>query len=193
MKKFKNITIFILIGMVIGLGVLQYGNFKDEKESISAEVVEQTISQMSELVTIKYNYKNVVAYKNARKFNGVELPFTKKSFLIVYTGYIKAGVDLKSVDVKMISNHEIDVTIDQAKILDNVLNEEDVTIYDENSALLNPLKFGDLMKVLTKEKKKVEKEVVEKGFLKEANEYTKKLMETNLKSMGFEKVNIRFR
>ncbi|WP_129595851.1 DUF4230 domain-containing protein [Anaerophilus nitritogenes] len=194
MKKFKkDIIIFILIGIVIGLGLLQYGDLKSEKENISAEIVEQTISQMSELATAKYNYKNVVSYENVRKFNGIEVPFTKKSFLIVYTGYIKAGVDLKSVDIKISSNEKIDVTIDQARILDHVINEDEVTVYDEDSRLLNPLKIDDVMKVLTKEKTKVEKEVIEKGFLKESNEYTKKLIETNLNNMGFEKVNIRFR
>ena len=74
------------------------------------------LSKISELSTIKYSYSNIIALSNSKKLNNFDIPFTEKSFLIKYSGYIKAGVDLKDLHV-VVHNKNITITLNKAKIL----------------------------------------------------------------------------
>jgi len=189
MKDFKNGFIyFLLIIIFLLVAILLYPSEKIIENKIGPDIIKDKISQISELTTIKYSYKNVVAFEDIKQLNGFNLPFTKKTFLIVYTGYIKAGIDLKNIEIKLNEDNSIEVVLPYAKIMENVINDDDVKVFDESSNILNKLKFDDILKTLTKEKKNTEKEFIEKGLLEEANKNTKILIDNMLRTMGFDKV-----
>ncbi len=68
--------------------------------------------------------------------NGFNMPFTSKSFIIKYSGYIKAGVDLNGVETQFIDAQSIKMILDKPTIFDNVIIEEEVYIYDEKDSVL---------------------------------------------------------
>ena len=121
------------------------------------------------------------------------MPFTNKSFLIKYDGYIKAGVDLNAVETEVIDTKTVKMTLDKPEIFDNVIMEDEVYIYDERDSVFNKLSFEDLYEVLVDEKQKMEKEVIKKGLLNDAEKNTKEVLISLLKSMGFEKIEIVFK
>ena len=153
-RKHKLISFIILLSLTI-LAIMIYliiNNFNNDKV-ISSTAIEERLSKISELSTVKYNYSNILALKNNKKFKDFPIPFTEKSFLIKYSGYIKAGVDFKDLDV-VINEKGITITLKKAKIIDNVINNEDLFIYDEKSSMFNKLSMQDMINEITNEKSK---------------------------------------
>ena len=109
-------------------------NFNNDKV-INCTIIAERLSKISELSTIKYNYSNIIALKNSKKFKDFYIPFTEKSFLIKYSGYIKAGVDLKDLDVVVIEER-VTITLKKSKILDHVINNEDFLFMMKNPQCL---------------------------------------------------------
>ena len=190
----NNYLVIILIIIVALVGLSIYVKFTIKKNtSILSNNVEEQVMKLLDLSTVKYNYTNVVAYKDNKKVKDMNIPFTSKGFLIKYNGYIKAGVNLSTAEVNVKDQKNVEVILDKPTIFDNVINEEDAYIYDEKESIFNQLKIQDLYDVLVKEKENMEKEVKEKGILNEAEKNAEEILRSFLTSMGFENIKITFR
>lgn len=194
MKKSKWKKIILLIVIIAIICIFLYIKFSIKKEtSVFSDTIEEQVSKVLELSTVKYNYTNVVAYKDNKNIKGMNLPFTNKGFLIKYSGYIKAGIDMNNAEINVQDPKFIEIKLDKPKVFDNVINEEDLYIYDERESVFNKLSLQDLYDVLVDEKKKMEKEVIEKGLLKEAEKNAKEMLKSLLENMGFEEIKITFK
>ena len=192
MSKWKKKTIILLI--IIAVVLILYIKFSTKKEvTLLSNTIEEKVAKILEISTVKYNYTNVVTYKDNKKVSGLNVPFTNKSFIIKYSGYIKAGVDLNGVETQVINPKTIKITLDKPKVFDNVIMEEDVYIYDEKDSVFNKLSFKDLYDVLIEEKESMEEEVIEKGLLNDAEKNTKELLTSLFESMGFDDIEIIFK
>lgn len=190
----NNYFVIILIIIVVLVGLSVYVKFTIKKNtSILSNNVEEQVMKLLDLSTVKYNYTNVVAYKDNKKVKDMDIPFTSKGFLIKYNGYIKAGVNLSTAEVYVKDQKNVEVILDKPTIFDNVINEEDAYIYDEKESIFNQLKIQDLYDVLVKEKENMEKEVKEKGILNEAEKNAEEILRSFLTSMGFENIKIIFK
>ncbi len=193
--KRKNKLIFLIILLCITIwGIMFYftiNNFNNDKV-ISNTVIAERLSKISELSTVKYNYSNIMAITDVKKFKDFNIPFTKKSFLVKYSGYIKAGVDLKDLDI-VVNQNSATITLKKSKILDHVINTEDFFVYDEKSSLFNKLSIQDMMTEISKHKNKTEADVIKTGFLDGANADAKLLLQGILSDMGFETVTVIFK
>ncbi|MFT5874810.1 MAG: hypothetical protein ACI8WT_003788 [Clostridium sp.] len=193
--KRKNELIFLIIFLLLStwsIMVYLFLNNVSNDKVISSTVIAERLSKISELSTIKYNYSNVLSIKNSKKFKDFSIPFTEKSFLIKYSGYIKAGVDFKNLDV-VVNNSTIIITLKKAKIFDHAINTDDLFLFDEKSSLFNKLSAQDMIDEISNEKSKVETDLLKTDFLEEANTNTKILLQAILLDMGFETVTIVFR
>ena len=159
---------------------------------ISSTVISERLSKISELSTAKYNYSNVLSLKDIKKFKDFSIPFTEKSFLVKYSGYIKAGVDLNDLDI-VVNEKTVALTLNKAKIIDHAINNEDLFIYDEKSSMFNKLSMQDMIYEISNEKGKIESDLLKTGFLDEANSNTKLLLQGILSDMGFENISIVFK
>lgn len=190
----NNYFVIILIIIVVLVGLSVYVKFTIKKNtSILSNNVEEQVMKLLDLSTVKYNYTNVVAYKDNKKVKDMDIPFTSKGFLIKYNGYIKAGVNLSTAEINVKDQKNVEVILDKPTIFDNVINEEDAYIYDEKESIFNQLKIQDLYDVLVKEKENMEKEVKEKGILNEAEKNAEEILRSFLTSMGFENIKIIFK
>lgn len=172
----KNISIF---------GVKNHTTF-------DSTVIIEKIDKICELSAVKYYYSNVVAYKDNKKLKDFDLPFTQKAFLIKYDGYIKAGIDASSIDVISNEDKSIKLMIEKSKILDHVIDEKSVVVYDEKSSIFNDLSINDVFSQIISEKNNIENKLVEKGFLIEADNNLKIFLKEMLKDLGYEKIEITF-
>ena len=166
-------------------------NFNNDKV-ISNTLIAERLSKISELSTLKYSYSNIVAITDIKKFKNFYIPFTEKSFLIKYSGYIKGEVDLKDLDI-LINKKSITITLKKSKILDHVINNEDFFVYDEKSSMFNKLSIQDMINEITSQKNKIEADLIKTGFLDGANANAKLLLQGILRDMGFESVTIIFK
>ena len=192
--KKKKIFVIILICIIAVIGIYIYSKFAVKREtSLLSDTIEEKVEKLAELSAIKYNYTNVVTFKDAKQFKGIDIPLTSKGFLIKYSGYIKGGVELNNPQIDVKDNLRVSVVLDKPKVLENVIDEESVYIYDERDSVFNKLSFNDLYDALIKEKQKTEKEIIDKGFLKEAENNTKEIISDFLTSLGFKEIKIEFR
>jgi len=191
--KTKLIALIIFLCLAVGI-VMSFliVTSINNHDATSSTIIAEKLSKISELSTIKYSYSNIIALANSKKLNDIDIPFTEKSFLIKYNGYIKAGVDLKDLDI-VIHNKKITITLKKAKILDHVVNDKDLFVYDEKSSIFNKLSMQDMVDEISNEKQSIEVDLLKTGFLDSANENTKLLLQGILSNMNFDNITIIFK
>lgn len=185
----KWIFLILVLALVVSVVINMFFIKRKEKPVILSENIEQQVKKIAEVSTIKYNYTDVVSYENSKQFSGLDIPFTNKRFIVKYNGYIKAGVDFEDIKIKVEGNN-VEVIMPKAKILDNVIIEEDVAFFDEKNGLFNKLNYDELYDVLIVEKEKTQKEVISEGILEEAEENAEDLIKILLEDLGVENVKI---
>ena len=197
MKARDGLKNKIIIGLVIAVIIVLFISYNkislERNTNLLSSKVEENIIKLVELSTVKYNYTNIVEYKDNIQLKGLNLPLTNKNFIVKYSGYIKAGIDLETIDIKIGDRNTIEVDLDKAKIIENVISEEDVYFFNEKDSIFNKLKFDDLYSVLIEEKEKMENEVLEKGLLNDAEKNGEEIIKSLLEGMGFKSIKIKFK
>lgn len=190
----KNKIIIILIISLIILSIFAYRKISiDRQTNLLSNTIEEQVSKLVELSTVKYNYTNIVEYDDILQFKGIKLPFTNKRFIVKYSGYIKAGINLDTIEIDIKNRDNIDIWMSKPKIMENVISEEDVSFYDESDSIFNKLEFGDLYTVLIEEKEKMKDEAMEKGLLNDAEKNGEEILKSLLNGMGFKNINIKYK
>lgn len=192
--KIKKYSVIILI-IIIALGLI-YAGFKyrsGHNKEIISETIKEKVENIVELSTVKYNYTDVVNFNDSLKIGEMNLPFTKKSFIIKYSGYLKAGINLETLDVKVRDDKTVEVSMNKAAVLENVINEEDVVFFDERDGFFNKLNYKDLYTLLVGQKEKVRKEALSRGLLLEAENNAEEILISLLREMDFKNVIIKFK
>ena len=194
MKIKKRYLVIALIVVALVISLFSFTRiYKTHKLNILSENIEQKVSRIVELSTVRYNYTDIVSYNDNIQVNGLNIPFTNKSFLIKYSGYIKAGIDLESLKFNVIDSNNIKLTMSKAKVLENVIVEEEVEFFNEKDGLFNKLNFKDLYSVLIGEKEKTKAEAIKNGLLNEAEKNGEEIIRSLLEEMGFKKIDIDYK
>lgn len=190
-QTFKNILIIIVIAVVFFF-VGKIWPSGEEPTQMTSDLLSQQIQSISELATVEYNYTNMGKFENQATFYGWKVPFTTKSFIISYDGKIKAGIDMSIVEVK-VSGKTIDVKVPTAKILSHEIDEKSIEVFDETKNIFNQISITDYNQFAIDQKDKMEANVKEKGFIKEAQEKAETTIQTFVKSLDLKdeyKVNV---
>jgi hypothetical protein len=103
---------------------------------ITHQMVVDRVEDVAKLVTTEMTVRDVVTYEQTR-FG------MRKRALLVVTGKVLAGIDLKKgTDVRIDSvAHVITITLPPAEIL--AVDVTDVRTYDESAGIFNPFRPGD--------------------------------------------------
>lgn len=177
MKKAKKMFFGLLALIVIIFGsyfIGMKGGLLKTETKVSSEIIKNQILSVKELTTLKYKYTNVGSFENQQEFYGMKLPFTQKKFIISYDGEVNAGINLEEAKVSLNeADKKINIQIPHAVILNHVIDEDSLTIFDEKNSIFNQLEVKDFSDFRKDKMKKIEKELEEKGFLEEADEKTK--------------------
>ena len=187
MKNIKRLILVVLvIGVIIfGFSMINVFKVKERTNTLSSNI-EENIEELIEITTSKYNYTNLVEYDNNLEISGLTIPFTSKTFLVKYSGYLKAG--FTDLDVEVKSPKTAVVTFGEFKILDNVISEEETYFYNQKDSAFNRFKYDELYELLKEEKVKVEKEALDNGFLNDSRNSAEKTIGSFLKTLGFEEI-----
>ena len=124
------------------------------------------------------------------KFLNINIPLTDKYFLLKYNGYLKAGVDFSRVKIDVKNDSTIHVSIPKPKILDTVIDEKSVQVFNESENAFNPIKISDYNEALIREKDIMIKDAVNQGILADATEQAKMVLKAMLEEMGFSQIYI---
>ena len=138
---------------------------------------------------VKYNYSGVIGYKDFLKILKINVPLTEKSFLLKYNGYIKAGVDFENMKVE-VSGKDVHISLPRARILDTMIDEKSIKVYNESMNAFNPLTIADYNKAVMKEKDTMVSDAISQGILKDASKQAEVVLTAIMKDMGFENIKI---
>lgn len=194
MKIFKGrinfITIFfILTTSFLVLFIFTNRQKKDKELGYDSTTVLNRVVPIQELALVKYNYSGVIGYKDFIKVLKINVPLTEKSFLLKYNGYIKAGVDFKNIKVE-VSGKDIHISLPSPKILDTLIDEKSIKVYNESMNAFNPLTIADYNKAIMKEKNTMIGDAISQGILRDATSQAELVLTSIMKDMGFENIKI---
>lgn len=193
-KKNKKAYVLLCFFIILASGVLfVFNEFKKDSTYKDSSKIMDTLSQVLDISTVKYNYSNIVEIKKDKSINNIKIPFTEKTFIIKYNGVINGGV--KSEDIKIINNteDEICIEIDKCQILDHYIDDENIYVYDIKNSIFNKLDTQEILDDISSIKKDYEDKVINEGFLDEVKENTKISLENILKEIGYSIVSINFK
>lgn len=177
MRKVRNVIFGILFIGIIFVGGVYYGSQEDEPE-ISSDLIEHQLVEAQDLVTMTYHYTNASAFENQRDFNGFPLPFTNKSFILMYDGEIDAGIDMTQVSVVVNEmTQEIVVDLPEAEIFNHEINSASVEVYDESDTIFNQIQVEDYTNFFEEQKEEVETDALERGLITEAQTKSEEAVE----------------
>lgn len=140
-------------------------------------VIMERVERLWEMSSNKYFYSNVLAFKDNLRIKDFQVPFTEKSYLIKYDGYLKAGINAEDMEILFNEGKTIKIKLKNSKILDHVIDEKSVYVYDEKNSIFNNLSIKDIFNQLSEEKVNIESKLVEKGFLIDTNNNIKIFLE----------------
>lgn len=189
--RINILTVFFFVLSVILAILLVAGNKRAEKErGYDSSSVMNRITYMQELALVRYNYTGVISYKDYRKFLNINVPLTDKYFLLKYNGYIKAGVDFSRIKVTVDNDTTVHISIPKPKILETVIDEKSVQVYNESENAFNPIKISDYNEALSREKNVMIRDAIDQGIYRQATDEAKLAITSLLKEMGFKDVYI---
>ena len=176
-RKMKIRCIIVIISLVLGgIGGWKLNDFIN-KEEISTDYLTAKLEDASELTTQKITYTSRVPIEKG------SIPFiNKRGFVMKYNATLRAGVDMKEVNVKQRGN-KIIVKIPHAEVLDEPnVDSDSLKFYDEKKALFSWKKHEDVAQAISKAKKDVKNNpsVDMTSLLQRADENTEKLIHTIL-------------
>nr|WP_317332109.1 DUF4230 domain-containing protein [uncultured Romboutsia sp.] len=193
-KKFNKelILLMLLVLLIIGIYFI-YNRYK--KESIYKDNIKviNTLSQVLDISTVKYNYSNIVEIKKDKSISNIKIPFTEKSFIIKYNGVINGGVRPEDIEVVRNTGDEILIEIKKCQILDHYIDDENIYVYDIKNSIFNRLDIQEVLDDISSCKKEYEEKIISEGFMEEIQENTKVSIENILKGIGYNVVDINFK
>lgn len=193
-KKINKVLIsFSLLILLIGSTYFISNRYKKENIYKDNIKVINTLSQVLNINTVKYNYSNIVEIKKDKSINNIKIPFTEKSFIIKYNGVINGGVKPEDIEIVNNTGNEIIIEINKCQILDHYIDDKNIYIYDVKSSIFNKLDIQEVLDDISNYKKEYEEKIISEGFMEEIQENTKVSIENILKGMGYNVVNINFK
>ena len=190
-RKMSVSTLFFLLTTLILSFLLWMNNVKREGErGYDSSSVMSRITYLQELALVKHNYTGVISYKDYKKILNVNVPLTDKYFLLKYHGYIKAGVDFEQVTAVPQNDTTILVTIPKPRILETVIDENSIEVYDESDNAFNPIRIADYNEALIREKQVMVDDALKQGILEESARQARIAIHSLLREMGYRDIRI---
>lgn len=193
-KKINKVVLLLPILLIIITIVFSMSILKSNRRQYTDNTkVLSTISQVLDLNTVKYTYSNIVSVKKDKSINDIKIPFTEQSFIIKYEGVINGGIKPEDIHIKENLGNRIVIEIDQCRILDHYIDDENLEVYDIKNSIFNKLDTNDILSDISKYKSEYEEKIIEEGFMDEIKTNTKSSLVNLLKNMGYKEVIVTFK
>lgn len=194
-QKKINKALILFIFLILLISGIYFISNKYKKESIYKDNIKviNTLSQVLDISTVKYNYSNIVEIKKDKSISNIKIPFTEKSFIIKYNGIINGGVKPEDIEVVSNTGDEILIEIKKCQILDHYIDDENIYVYDIKNSIFNKLDIQEALDEISNCKKEYEEKIISEGFMEEIQKNTKISIENILKGIGYKEVVINFK
>ena len=131
MNNILLILVIVILSFGLGVVLTKMMNRREKKEEITSSMIETKLTDCSDLTTCLLEYVDLV------KFESGSIPLiNKRSFTMIYSAYIRCGVDLSKAVVK-VTPGEIVVTLPETELQSIDVDTDSLRFYDEHNALFN--------------------------------------------------------
>lgn len=184
---FKIILILLLVCALFFGGKFAFNKLAEIKTENRSAVVFQELQRCSELVTVKNTYSDVISIKKTRIAG-----FAKTFSIIKYTGVIRGGIsDISKSEVKVSdAGRKVKVILPQIEVLSNDISS--IEVFDESKSMFVSISVKEIMEEIRFNQESTSAQILETGFLQEAEEQAAKIIESMLYAAGFKEVEVRF-
>lgn len=191
-SKYSGIFLFVIIMVLLlnSVGLLKLDFGRESETNVSGVLTE--IKQISQLDTVEMYFNEILDYSESMNINGIEIPFTEKKFIFVVKAKVQSGIDLSTItedDIQIVEK-KIILTLNKAKITSKEVLEYDA--YSESDGLFNKVSNEDTLKTLNDFRVRLEKQALDSGILVKAEDNAKIVLESFLRLLGFEEIEINF-
>ena len=150
----------------------------------------QTLQDLSELATVEYNVRKIVKYKDESWWTG------RRAILIETSAILKAGIDLSELtsrDIKQ-EGEAITIYLPRPKLISLNMKPRDMKeIYNDAEILRQDFSAAEKEKFLAQGQQDIMAKLDEIGIIGKAAVYSKLLLETWLRILGFKEISILFK
>lgn len=183
--------LLVLINILLIAAIFVITRGEDQPVYDSSSVFER-IQNIQELSLVQYNYTGVVGFQDNKTLADIDIPFTQKFFLVKFDGLIKSGINLQEIelDINSETNSAV-ITLPEAEIMQNSIDERSLIVYDQSMNILNPIKIEDYNNAIAQEKDDMERKAIENGILEQSKTQAEMLLTSLLTEIGFENVTIK--
>ena len=166
-RKKINKVLMSFSFLILLIGSTYFISNRYKKENIYKDNIKviNTLSQVLNINTVKYNYSNIVEIKKDKSINNIKIPFTEKSFIIKYNGVINGGVKPEDIEIVNNTGNEISIEIKKCQILDHYIDDENIYIYDVKSSIFNKLDIQEVLDDMSNYKREYEEKIISEGFM----------------------------
>ena len=176
----KWVIILVCLIVLVGGAYLIFDKVSsvNKPTQVSSVLIQKKLESASDLITSKLTLKGYVNHTN----NGIAF-INEDSFFMTYEGTVKAGIDIKKVNVDVDdSNKTVYVTIPKSEILDVDIDDDSIKYLKENFAFFkgDQKQQGDSARKFAK--KDMKKQATKTGLLKLADKQSKTLIMGLLKN-----------
>lgn len=188
-------SIVLIILIMFFINPMNILNFDKDRTSETA-LIQEKLVELSEWTTLRYEYSNVIVSRVEQSITIFGIPdinYAETIKLIEYSGYLKAGTDMSKVEITFDSKSEkLYIRVPKSKILDNVVETENTRVEDLIGNIFSDYPSQIIFDEINENKKRIEEEKIEQGFLEEADKRIKELLIAFLNSSGFDDIEIEF-
>lgn len=139
--------------------------------AINLQILYSEINDIGELATVEYLFTDAAKYSQSMQYDGWDIPFTEKSFVLKWNGVMKAGVDLNRVKITVDEEAKsITVSVPAAAILSYEVDPDSIEVLDERDNIFNNITIEDKAKFDSTTEDAMKKRAIENGLLDKAQE-----------------------
>ena len=159
--------------------------FFSEKKEVHEAMVTQQLLSVQELITQKYRYSDIITLKKS-------LGFSKSYSIVKFAGIIRAGIsDVSKIEFKISDNSKgkmIKLKVPKAEILGNEIIEQ--SVFDEKRSVFVPITTQEIFDEIDVVRSNIAEEIVDQGFLAEADAAAQKTITQLMYALGFDIVEL---
>jgi len=194
--RVKFILAILVILVISSGGIWLYSGSTFKQESVTFV---ESVRELATLATAEAHMKAVIHEEDNKIFGkdiGLDLPGTKREFLLVVPGTVIAGVDLKGITSEdMIINEEtkeMNITLPHAKLIQEPsLQMDKIQAVDNSGIFRGDIKMGEGFKKAAEAQEQIRKDAISAGILDTAEKNAEKALKEFFKNIGYT-VNVTF-
>lgn len=137
--------------------------------TINLDILHSEIQNLGELATTEYLFTDAAKFSDSKQIKSWNIPFTEKSFILRWSGTIKAGIELNKVSITIDeSTKRIIVSVPTAQILSYSIDSDSVEVLNEKDNIFNSISIDDKVRFDAKTEIAMKQRAIENGLLEKA-------------------------